>query len=69
MNVVPATKRYVSDDRFRVRLFDARRQLDLPHVLPQLRMLPVWDLVVRGVLKRQRRSAEGAEALSEISAR
>jgi hypothetical protein len=47
----------------------ARRQLHSPVVLPQLRMLPVCDLVVRGVLKSQRRSAEGAEALAEISAR
>ena len=36
----------------------ARRQLHLPVVLPQLKMLPVSDLVVRGVLKSQRRSAD-----------
>ena len=38
-------------------------------VLPQLGMLPVCDLVVRGVPKRQRRSAVGAEAPAEIAAR
>ena len=53
-------------DRRGSRRGNARRQLLSPVVLPQLRMLPVCDLVVRGVLKSQRRSAEGAEAPTEI---
>jgi hypothetical protein len=43
----------------------ARRQLNLSPALPQLRMLPACDLVVRGVLKSQRRSAARRGAVGD----